>query len=267
MSRMPAVAGKFYASNRPDLEKEIAACVKKKKEKINALGIVSPHAGYMYSGHVAGETISSIKPKSTYIIIGPNHTGSGMPFGLDTESSWKTPLGEVQIDRPLAENIIKNSRYIKEDSLSHSYEHSIEVQLPFLQYLQDDFNFVPIAVSQADKETCVNIGNELAMVLSELKKDVTIIASSDMTHYESHDSAKRKDTMTIDKILKLDISGFFKTVTERNISMCGYVPVAIMLQAAIKLGARDSKLIKYMTSGEISSDYSTVVGYAGLAIY
>jgi len=267
MVRKPVVAGQFYTGNEASLTKEVAGLTSEKKDRLDAVGVVSPHAGYIYSGPVAGEVLSSIKPRPTYIILGPNHTGYGKTFGLDLERAWKTPLGEVEIDRELGEAILKGSKYIEKDSLSHKYEHSIEVQLPFLQYLNKDFNFIPLAISYADREAYKTVGKELARAVKDLKKDVTIIASSDMTHYEPQESAKKKDMMAIEKILALDINGFLDTIEKYDISMCGFAPTAIMMQAATLLGARKARLIKYNTSGNASGDYSQVVGYAGIVVY
>lgn len=267
MIRNPVVAGQFYMADENILRKEVLGFTARKKEMINALGALSPHAGYVYSGAVAGEVLSSIKPKSTYVILGPNHTGFGKRFGLDSERSWKTPLGEVQVDKELARAILKDSRYIQKDEASHNFEHSIEVQLPFLQHLNKAFTFVPIVIAHADKETYKNIGAGIAGAIKNLKKDVTIIASSDMTHYEPQESAKKKDMLAIAQILALDIDKFLDTIDRYDISMCGVAPAAVMLEAAIELGARKAKLIKYATSGDMSGDYSTVVGYAGIVIY
>ncbi|OGW75738.1 MAG: AmmeMemoRadiSam system protein B [Omnitrophica bacterium RBG_13_46_9] len=267
MTRKPVVAGRFYPASASILNKEISCLVTKREDKIDAMGVVSPHAGYMYSGAIAGEVLSSIKPKPTYIILGPNHTGTGKPFGIDSGRRWKTPLGEIGLDSELCETILRRCRHIEKDNASHNYEHSIEVQLPFLQYLGQGFSFVPIAVSYADPGIYMDIGAELAEAIKELKKDVTIIASSDMTHYESQQLAKQKDMMAIEKILALDIEGFLHTVKTHDISMCGFAPTAIMMQACVRLGAKKARLIKYATSGDVSGDYSAVVGYAGIVIY
>ena len=267
MTRKPVVAGQFYTASEALLKKEVARFAGKKKEVRSVLGVVSPHAGYAYSGPVAGEVLSSIKPKPSYIILGPNHTGFGKPFGMDADRSWKTPLGEVEIDSGIAESILSDSKYITKDSACHDREHSIEVQLPFLQCFNKAFTFVPIAISYADKETYKNIGKEIARAIKKLKKDVTIIASSDMTHYEPQESAKKKDMMAIEKILALDVDGFLATVEKNNISMCGFAPTAIMMEACIELGAKKSELVNYNTSGDTSGDYSSVVGYAGIVIY
>ena len=152
MMRKPVVAGQFYTANENRLRAELASFTTEKKEKIDALGVVSPHAGFVYSGAVAGDVLSSIKPKPAYILLGTNHTGYGKPFGLDAERDWKTPLGEVPLDRDLAQAILDGSDYIERDHMSHDYEHSIEVQLPFLQHLNADFTFVPITISRADNK-------------------------------------------------------------------------------------------------------------------
>ncbi|UCD55443.1 MAG: AmmeMemoRadiSam system protein B [Candidatus Omnitrophota bacterium] len=267
MIRKPVVAGQFYTADQAMLTKEVEGFVAQKKETLDAKGVVSPHAGYIYSGPVAGEVLSSIKPKPTYIILGPNHSGYGKPFGLDSERTWKTPLGEVEVNKELGQAILKHSQHIEKDSLCHDYEHSIEVQLPFLQYLNKDFDFVPVVISYADRKIYADIGKGLAAAVKDLKKDITIIASSDMTHYEPHEQAKKKDMMAIEKILALDIDGFLDTIEKYSISMCGFAPAAIMMQAAIELGAKKAKLIKYNTSGDASGDYSAVVGYAGIAVY
>jgi len=265
--RRPVVSGRFYAEKKSLLRREIGGYTRRKKDRINALGVVSPHAGYVYSGSVAGEVFSSAKPKPAYVIIGPNHTGFGKPFGLDVERAWETPLGEVKTDRELAEAILRNCRHIEPDEVCHNYEHSIEVQLPFLQYLNKVFTFVPITISPASAEILEKIGSGIAGAVKELKRDVTVIASSDMTHYEPKESAEKKDRMVIEKMLALDAAGMLDVVDREDVSMCGFAPTAVMLSAAIGLGAKSAKLIKYGTSGDASGDYSAVVGYAGVIIY
>jgi len=267
MIRKPVVAGQFYTANPSLLAKEVSGLVGQKKETIDAIGVVSPHAGYVYSGGVAGEVLSSIKPKNAYIVLGPNHTGRGKPFGLDWQRTWKTPLGDVKIDDELAGAILKNSKYVEADRTCHDGEHSIEVQIPFLQSLNKSFAFVPIVISSADAKAYKEMGTELAKAVKASKKDVTIIASSDMTHYEPRESAKKKDMLAIEKILSLDTGGFLETIEEYDISMCGFAPTAVMMQASIELGAKKAKLISYKTSGDASGDYSEVVGYAGVVIY
>jgi len=268
MIRNPVVAGQFYPESKDALEREIRALVDPGARREDAIGVVSPHAGYVYSGRVAASVFSAISAKKIYVILGPNHTGLGGAFGLDKSDSWKTPLGDVEIDRALADAIKKNCKYIKSDSLSHAHEHSIEVQIPFLQVLQKDFKIVPIVVSYADLDAYRSVGRAIAGSIKELKieKEVTIIASSDMTHYESVESAKKKDSIAIKAILELDEAKLIEEVAERDISMCGSAPTAIMIVCAKALGARRARLVKYETSGDSSGDYSSVVGYAGLII-
>lgn len=268
MIRNPVVAGQFYSGSKESLAKEAKELVNETAQKQDAIGVVSPHAGYMYSGPVAGCTLSSINPKSKYIIMGPNHTGLGSPFSMSASDIWKTPLGEVAVDKDLAGKILENCPEIKKDELSHIHEHSIEVQLPFLQVLQKEFTFVPIVVAGSSPENYTKIGEGIAKSIKALKieKDTVIIASSDMTHYESQDTAKDKDSHAIDAILKLDEKALMESIAKFDITMCGYAPVAIMLAAAKKLGAKRGHLIKYQTSGDASGDYSSVVGYAGIII-
>ena len=200
--------------------------------------------------------------------MGPNHTGDGKPFGMRSAGAWRTPLGEVEVDKELAGAIRENCKYISDDELSHSREHSIEVQLPFLQFIQKAFRIVPIVISYADLDIYRLVGKAIAKSVKGLglEKDVTIIASSDMTHYESRRSAEQKDASAIDAILALDEERLAGEVARRDISMCGYAPAAIMIVAAKSLGASAARLVKYQTSGDATGDYSSVVGYAGIVI-
>ena len=268
MIRNPVVAGQFYSGTKESLLKEVDKLISVSVQKRDAIGVISPHAGYAYSGPVAGLTLSSVKPKPVYIIMGPNHTGLGSPFSLSTSDSWVTPLGNITINKTLSEKILKNCQQISKDEFAHIQEHSIEVQLPILQMLQENFTIVPIVISSGSIEQYKEIGQAIAKSIKELKleKDVTIIASSDMTHYESQKSAQEKDSMAIDAILKLDEEALIERIEKFDISMCGCAPTAIMIAAAKSLGAKSAKLIKYQTSGDVSGDYSSVVGYAGIVI-
>lgn len=268
MVRDAVVAGQFYPGSSDSLLREVKSLMPGQPNKEDAIGLVSPHAGYMYSGPVAGSLYSAIKSKNLYLIMGPNHTGLGAPFAMAASDSWKTPLGTVEIDKALVSQIKKNSKHIREDELAHAHEHSVEVQLPFLQVLKKDFKFVPIAISYGTLAIYREIGRALAKSIKDLKleKSVTIIASSDMTHYESQESAKKKDSLAIEAILKLDEEALMDNVTRFDISMCGYAPTVIMLVAAKELGATKARLAKYQTSGDAMGDYSSVVGYAGLII-
>ena len=266
MIREPAVAGQFYPASPSQLKEMIQGMVDEKAEKEEVIGLVSPHAGYPYSGPVAGATISRIKFKDTFVIMGPNHTGVGKPLSIMTEGTWKTPLGKVEIDSELAKQILAASSSLEEDDEAHQSEHSIEVQLPFLQYFQRDIKLVPIIISHASSDTYREMGKELAKAIKESKKEVVIIASSDMTHLEPQEQAKEKDNQAIEAILDLNEDELLRRVDELNISMCGYAPTVALISAAKELGATRAELVKYQTSGDTTGDYSSVVGYAGIII-
>ncbi|UCC90131.1 MAG: AmmeMemoRadiSam system protein B [Dehalococcoidia bacterium] len=266
MIRQPVVAGQFYPDSPSQLKEMIRGMVDDKAEKEEVIGLISPHAGYIYSGPVAGATISRIKFKDTFIIIGPNHTGMGRLLSIMTEGVWKTPLGEVEIDSELAKQILATSSYLEEDYGAHQYEHSIEVQIPFLQYFKKDFRLVPIMLAYSTSATYKEIGKELATAIKDLNRQVVIIASSDMTHYEPQESAQWKDTQAIEAILDLDEDKLLKRVDELRISMCGYAPAVSLISAAKELGAKRAELVRYQTSGDITGDYSSVVGYAGVIL-
>ncbi|MFA6609853.1 MAG: AmmeMemoRadiSam system protein B, partial [Candidatus Omnitrophota bacterium] len=239
MIREPAVAGQFYSGLEKALRNDIKDYVDMSQEKTDAIGALSPHAGYACSGLVAGKVLSAIKPRSTYIIMGPNHTGLGFPFSVTACDSWKTPLGEVKIDTSLVSALKKSTDLITESEDAHQFEHSIEVQLPFLQFMhKGSFKFVPIVISQSDLSTYKKLGNSLASTIKDLKleKDVTIIASSDMTHYEPQEDANKKDSAAIKAMLNMNEDELFKVIEKFDISMCGYAPAIIMLVAAKALG-------------------------------
>ncbi|MFB0559116.1 MAG: MEMO1 family protein [Dehalococcoidales bacterium] len=266
MIRNPVVSGQFYPSSPDQLRVMVEGLVDEKAVKEDVIGLLSPHAGYIFSGSVAGAVMSRIKFKDTFVIMGPNHTGVGKPLSIMTQGTWKTPLGEVEIDSELGKRILDTSSHLQEDYAAHQYEHSIEVQLPFLQYFKKDFKFVPIVLAYSSLETYKEIGKELAKAIKDLNREVVIIASSDMTHYESQASAQRKDSQAIEAILDLNGDELFKRVDTLNISMCGYAPTISLISAAKELGATGAELVRYQTSGDITGDYSSVVGYAGIII-
>ena len=266
MVRNPVVAGQFYPRSPDQLRSMIRGLVDEKVVKEEVIGLLLPHAGYSYSGAVAGATISRIKFRDTFIIIGPNHTGSGKPLSIMIEGVWKTPLGEVEIDSALGKRILAASGYLQEDHIAHQYEHSIEVQLPFLQYFKPDIKFVPIILAYASGAIYKEIGKGIARAIKESNREVVIIASSDMTHYEPQESARKKDTQAIEAMLDLNEDELLKRVQELNISMCGYAPAVSLLSAAKELGVTGAELVKYQTSGDTSGDYASVVGYAGIIL-
>lgn len=266
MLREPAVAGQFYPGSPDELRAMIGSFVDQNTEKEDVIGLVAPHAGYIYSGAVVGAVLSRVKFKDTFIVIGPNHTGRGKPVSIVTEGTWKTPLGEVKIDTKLAQKLVSISSYLTEDVLAHEFEHAIEVQLPFLQYFKKDVKIVPIIVGTADPEAFKQVGHDIAQALSELKTEAVIFASSDMNHYEPQGTSQKKDRQAINAMLKLDPDELVKRIGEQNITMCGYGPASIMLVAAKDLGANKAELVKYQTSGDVSGDYNAVVGYAGIIV-
>lgn len=276
--RPPAVAGSFYAGSESALRKQIEECYthehgpgevpEAKSGPRNILGLVSPHAGYPYSGPVAAHGFARLaedgKPE-TFVILGPNHQGIGSGVSIMTSGKWSTPLGEIEIDNPLAEDIKNAGEIIDEDPIAHSREHSMEVQLPFLQHLfGSEFEIVPICMMMQDEETSEEVGHAIAESASE--RDVTIIASTDFTHYEPQEAAVSKDGKAIDEILKLDWEGLIRTISDENISMCGYGPVSAMLYATKKLGAQKANLLKYATSGDTSGPMPQVVGYGSIEV-
>ena len=213
--REPAVAGQFYPASEVSLKKEIQGFIEEKAEKTKTFGAVVPHAGYIYSGKTAGAVYSRLVIPPTCILIGPNHTGYGEVCGIQIQGLWKTPLGDVQIDSSLAEKILKNSHFLTEDSSSHTYEHSIEVQLPFLQFLREDVKIVPIILSECTLDVCREIGKAIADAIR--KQETIVIASSDMTHYEPAEKAKEKDEKAIKAIISLSEDELFSCVKEFHI--------------------------------------------------
>ena len=266
MIREPAVSGQFYPSSPEELKSIIRGMIDEKAAKEDVIGYYAPHAGYVYSGPVVGATISRVNLKDTFVIMGPSHTGMGAPFSIMTEGKWRTPLGDVEIDTELAKAILANSSYLKVDELAHAQEHSIEVQLPFIQYLRPDIKLVPITISHANAATYRSIGRAIAKAIKDSGKEVVIVASGDMNHYESQKITQTKDRQAIESILKMEAGELLERVRDFKISMCGYGTAACLIYAAKELGNAKAELVKYQTSGDITGDYSAVVGYAGILI-
>jgi hypothetical protein len=275
--RTPVAAGTFYNLDSEMLKKQIESCFKHKlgpggTKTQKMIAAIVPHAGYMYSGAVASWVYSRIE-KANYIILGPNHTGSGARFAVSKKELWKTPLGEVAIDEPLVDELIKECKLLEYDIIPHMHEHSVEVQLPFLQYrFGNDFKFVPISVLNefADDtllESCSVVGKGIAKIIRGKKEKWIIIASSDFSHYVEQKLAKETDMAVIRAIKKLNEKLFFEKITERNASVCGFGPIAVAMIAAKELGAKRADLLKYATSGDVTEDFNSVVGYASIIIY
>ena len=271
--RSPAVAGQFYPASREALIEQIEQCflhalgpgklpVRDAEVSRDIVAAVVPHAGYIYSGYEAAHVYYALamqeKPESV-VILGPNHTGMGSLVAV-SQQDWETPLGAVKCDRELAEYLWKSCDVIDSDETAHAYEHSIEVQLPFLQYIYGEFKFVAISLGLQDLE----VAREIASCLARVEKDILILASSDFTHYESASLAKQKDTLAIEAILALDEEQFLRRVYEHRISACGYGAIATAIATARKRGATRAELLKYGNSGDVTGDYGSVVAYAGI---
>ena len=266
MIREPAVAGQFYPANPNKLRESVRSFLKPSGTPLEAKGIVAPHAGYIYSGSVAGAVYGAIRVPARCIILGPNHTGRGVALSLHPAGQWRTPLGLVSIDEDLNRNLTRECGLLTEDKAAHAREHAIEVQIPFLQVVAGSFSFAAICVGTADYGSLELLGHGLARAVRSTREPVLLVASSDMSHYESAEVATRKDAFAIEAIKMLDPRGLYRTVIEKDVSMCGFAPAVALLIACNDLGASGGQLIRYTTSGEVSGDFDRVVGYAGLAV-
>jgi AmmeMemoRadiSam system protein B len=266
MDRSPAVAGQFYPGSPDRLSRTVAELTRDVEEKLQAIAVVSPHAGYVYSGAVAGELFSSVRIPRKVIVFCPNHTGYGEEAAIVSHGSWRMPWGKVPLDADLAGRLKEACPLLLEDTTAHSREHSLEVQLPFLHRFRPDFRLVPVALGRLSLEDCRVLGEAAAGVIESEAERPLLVASSDMSHYVTDAAARNKDRMAIDRVLALDPEGLYRTVRSERISMCGVIPATVALFAARRLGATRALLIKYATSGEVSRDFEQVVGYAGLAV-
>lgn len=267
MLRSACVAGQFYPAGAVELEAVVRGFLAGgggPAEK--AVAAIAPHAGYIYSGAVAGAVFSSIEIPDDIILIGPNHTGLGPTVSVMARGAWEMPFGRMEINEGLAAALIKTSALFSEDGTAHLREHSLEVELPFIHYLNPDASFVPVTVMRAGYGECVEAGAAIAKAVSAYPEEVLIVVSSDMNHYESDSMTRKKDDLAIKKVLSLDAKGLLETTSDNAISMCGVIPAAIAIEAAKRLGAKAAKLVKYATSGDTSGDTDHVVGYAGIVI-
>jgi len=265
MIRKPVVAGRFY----PGTKAALSAAVEKllsHSPKEEAIAILSPHAGYMFSGDVAGHVYSSISIPDRVILIGPNHTGLGAPVAVAASGQWEIPLGKVTVDEETAAELIASSHLFSRDMEAHLMEHSLEVQLPFIYAVNPKASIVPITVMRATAAECEEMGRVIAGVLFEKKGATLIVASTDMNHYEPDSVTRKKDSLALEKVLALDAKGLLAVTAKEDITMCGVIPSAIAIFASKALGARHSRLVKYATSGEVNGETRQVVGYAGVII-
>lgn len=267
MIREPAVAGRFYPADAGDLARQVDTLLAERaRSGAAARGCIVPHAGYMYSGPVAGAVYGSLAMPPRIILLGPRHFPQGEPLAILSEGTWRTPLGDAAIDTPLASALKDAFPRLREDAVAHRSEHSLEVQIPFLQRSIGNFSFVPIVIGTDRYGVLEELGHAVAQVAAAQKEAVLMIASSDMNHYESDEITRVKDKKAIDRILKLDPRGLYDTVRRESISMCGYAAVVALLIAAQPLGVERAELLSYATSGDVNGDRNEVVGYAGIIL-
>lgn len=266
MKRSAAVAGQFYHGSASRLAKQVEQYAHTDLKKEDAVGVMVPHAGLIYSGAVAGAVYSSINFPQTFLLLGPNHTGLGTRISMMDEGEWEIPTGTFMIDKKLSNRIALHCDTVQRDPQAHIFEHSLEVQLPFLAYFKRDVKIVPIALLSASLDDCRDLAKGIARAVREIDYSIIIVASSDMSHFLPDTRARQKDKLALDAILDMNPEGLYSTVLREKISMCGYLPATVMLFASKFLGAKTARIVQYMTSGEISGDYDSVVGYAGIIV-
>ena len=266
MLRLPAVSGRFYPSDPSELTTLIRQYAQADKSvvQLRAKACLVPHAGYVYSGHVAGTVFARLAIPKKIVILGVRHYPRGESAAILSSGAWRTPLGDAPIDEALAEALRAACPLLREDSMAHSAEHSLEVQIPFLQVLRPEFSFVPIALGTVRFEDLIKVGEAIGSVLAESDEEILLLTTSDLNHYENDAMTRVKDRKAIDRILALDAAGLYDTCRDESISMCGLGPTVAMLIAVKKLGEVRAELVRYATSGDVSGDFSAVVGYAGM---
>lgn len=262
--REPVVAGAFYPGAAIALERQLAQLIPPAHGHLPLLACIVPHAGYVYSGGVAGRVFAAAGIPARVVVLGPNHTGRGAAIAVAPHDRWRTPIGDVEVDRELAGRLLAAVPEARLDAAAHGREHSIEVMLPFLRSLRPDVRVLPVCLAHLGLAGCRALGAALAGVVRGTGEPVAIVASSDMTHYEPDAVARERDRLAIDAALALDPDRLYRTVAEHGISMCGVVPATVALSAAVELGATTAELVAYATSGDVNQDRSAVVGYAGL---
>ena len=265
--REPAVAGAFYPGTAQSLERELQQLVAVSEERHQLLACIAPHAGYVYSGGVAGELFGHLDLPRRVVVLGPNHTGVGARVAVAPHERWRTPLGEQALDSDLAHMLVDRCPDASFDENAHWREHSLEVQVPFMLKRRPDVAFVPVCLSHLGFEQCLELGQALATLIEDLGEDVGLVASSDMSHYLEDAQARALDRMAIDAALLRDPKSLYQVVHREGITMCGVVPATVAIEAANRLGATDAHLVAYATSGDVSGDRSAVVGYAGICIH
>lgn len=266
MDRRPAVAGQFYPGNETTLAREVERLLTVSEPPRKALGVIAPHAGYIYSGAVAGAVFGRVIVPKRAIVLCPNHTGMGARAAVWASGTWQIPTGTIRVDQALAHDLIESSAELTEDTTAHLAEHSLEVELPFLLAREPEISIVPIAIGRVGVDSCRQIGESIARVIRATREEVLIVASSDMNHYEDEARTMNKDRIAIERVEALDAEGLIVSCAEHRISMCGVLPSAIAITACKKLGATKAHLVAHATSGDVSGDHDAVVGYAGFMI-
>jgi AmmeMemoRadiSam system protein B len=266
MIRQPAVAGSFYPAGQQELSAQVASLMPADLPAVAARGLIAPHAGYVYSGAVAGELIAGTRVPETVLLLGPNHHGSGPPVSVSSVDGWATPLGNVPLAVALREQLCRRIEMLELDDRAHLREHSLEVMLPFLRHVQPHLQIVPLALRSLALADCLLLGDLLGAVLADWPTEVLLLASSDMNHFLDAETTRKLDALAIAQMTACDPAGLYATVMEHRISMCGVLAAVVVLQAAKGLGATRCRLVRYAHSGEVNHDNSRVVGYAGLSI-
>ncbi len=268
MLRLPAVSGRFYPCNPTELAAVVRqyAAADQNAVPVRAKACLVPHAGYVYSGHVTGAVYARIVIPKKIVILGVRHYPHGGNAAILSSGAWRTPLGDAPIDEPLAEALRAACALLREDSVAHGSEHSLEVQIPFLQILQPGFTFVPVALGTVRFEELVSVGEAIGRVLAASGEEILLLTTSDLNHYENDATTRVKDRKAIDQILALDARGLYDTCRNEAISMCGLGPTVAMLTALQSLGTTRAELVRYATSADVSGDFSAVVGYAGILL-
>lgn len=272
MIRQPAVAGQFYPASATEVEGELDDLIRPAEGKRDAIAVVVPHAGWMYSGATAGKVYSTVRIPDRVILVGPNHHAIGIAYALHDAGAWHTPIGEAPIDEALTARLLSNCELLLADARTHSIEHSLEVQVPMLLRVNPNVRIVPLLIGGGwpeggGRDNLQAIGEALARTVREAGEPVLLLASTDLNHYEDQKTSNRKDNLALDAVVRLDEEELMDRVIEADISMCGVAPTYIVLVAAKKLGAKRAELLDYRTSAEVTGDYSAVVGYGAVMIW
>ena len=266
MLRQAAVAGQFYPADSHELAAQLDSLLLARSKPEKMKGLIVPHAGYIYSGMVAGEVFASTEIPRQVILLGPNHHGAGSSIAVSGAEGWVTPLGTIPVAVPLREQLMQQISALSLDDRAHEYEHSLEVMLPFLLHRQPELQIVPIALGQLSLADCLELGGAIARVVQDWQGEVLLLASTDMNHFSPAEIAEKLDFMAIDAMTAYDPQRLYRVVRENSISMCGVLPTIVVMQAAYDLGARECQLVRYAHSGQVNGDNQRVVGYAGLTL-